>query len=215
VIYDPSQKVTASTLLDAIEEFRDAGAEVIEINDSIRVVASTWFGGANGALVADNAAISLPLVIDVIGEGHALEEAARFRAGSSARCSSSAHGDDHAGVDGVDHGRTGAASEPVCAPRVTRRIRMRENASGSTSQESQNDFSRGLKYSTEHEWVRQGNARPYVSGSRTMQPTPRRHRVRVLADPGQEVAAGDACGELESTSRSPRSSALSTASSAP
>lgn len=81
VIYDPGQKVTASTLLDAIEEFRDAGAEVIEINDSIRVVASTWFGGTNGSLVADNHAISLPLVIDVIGEGHALEEAARFRGG--------------------------------------------------------------------------------------------------------------------------------------
>jgi uncharacterized protein YlxW (UPF0749 family) len=81
VIYDPGQKVTASTLLDAIEEFRDAGAEVIEINDSIRVVASTWFSSAGGSLVADNAAITLPLVIDVIGEGHALEEAARFRGG--------------------------------------------------------------------------------------------------------------------------------------
>ena len=81
VIYDPSQKVTASTLLDAIEEFRDAGAEVIEINDSIRVVASTWFSSAGGSLVADNVAISLPIVIDVIGDSHALEEAARFRGG--------------------------------------------------------------------------------------------------------------------------------------
>ena len=81
VIYDPAQKVTASTLLDAIEEFRDAGAEVIEINDSIRVVASTWFSSAGGSLVADNVAISLPIVIDVIGDGHALEEAARFRGG--------------------------------------------------------------------------------------------------------------------------------------
>lgn len=81
VIYDPGQKVTASTVLDAIEEFRDAGAEVIEINDSIRVVASTWFGTANGTIVADNATISLPMAIDVIGEGHALEEAARFRGG--------------------------------------------------------------------------------------------------------------------------------------
>ena len=81
VIYDPAQKVTASTLLDAIEEFRDAGAEVIEVNDSIRVVASTWFGSVNGSLVAVNLAISLPIVIDVIGDGHALEEAARFRGG--------------------------------------------------------------------------------------------------------------------------------------
>ena len=80
VIYD-AQKVTASTLLDAVEEFRDAGAEVTEINDSIRVVASTWFSSAGGSLVADNVAISSPIVIDVIGDGHALEEAARFRGG--------------------------------------------------------------------------------------------------------------------------------------
>jgi uncharacterized protein YlxW (UPF0749 family) len=45
------------------------------------VVASTWFGTVNGSIVADNATISLPMVIDVIGEGHALEEAARFRGG--------------------------------------------------------------------------------------------------------------------------------------
>ncbi len=81
VVYDPGQKVSASTLLDAVEEFRDAGAEVIEINDSIRVVASTWFAGANGSVVADRTAITWPMVIDVIGEGHALEEAARFRGG--------------------------------------------------------------------------------------------------------------------------------------
>jgi uncharacterized protein YlxW (UPF0749 family) len=45
------------------------------------VVASTWFSSSGGSLVADNAAITLPMVIDVIGEGHALEEAARFRGG--------------------------------------------------------------------------------------------------------------------------------------
>lgn len=81
VIYDPESKVTGSTLLDAVEEFRDAGAEVIEINDSVRVVASTWFAGKNGDLVVDGASITRPVVIDVIGDGHALEEAARFRGG--------------------------------------------------------------------------------------------------------------------------------------
>ncbi len=81
VVYDPEQKVTGSTLLDAIEEFRDAGAEVIEINDSVRVVASTWFAGKNGELIVDGTSITRPIVIDVIGDGHALEEAARFRGG--------------------------------------------------------------------------------------------------------------------------------------
>jgi len=81
VIYDPEQKVTASTLLDAVEEFRDAGAEVIEIDDTIRVVASTWFADRNSDVVADNVVVTRPIAIDVIGDGHALEEAARFRGG--------------------------------------------------------------------------------------------------------------------------------------
>lgn len=80
-IYDPSQKVTASNLLDAVEEFRDSGAEVIEINDSIRVVASTWFSGSGTTLMADARPVSTPMTIDVIGDSHALEEAARFRGG--------------------------------------------------------------------------------------------------------------------------------------
>ena len=40
-IDDPDGTVTAATLLDGVEELRDAGAEAIEINDSVRVVAST------------------------------------------------------------------------------------------------------------------------------------------------------------------------------
>ena len=40
-IDDPDGSVTAATLLDGVEELRDAGAEAIEINDSVRVVAST------------------------------------------------------------------------------------------------------------------------------------------------------------------------------
>lgn len=82
VLFDPQGKVTAELLLDTIQELRDAGAEVIEINDSVRVVASTWFAnGPNGTLVADNLAVTRPIVIDAIGDPHSLEEAARFRGG--------------------------------------------------------------------------------------------------------------------------------------
>ena len=35
--------MTSSNLLDAIEELRDAGAEAIQINGAVRVVASTDF----------------------------------------------------------------------------------------------------------------------------------------------------------------------------
>ncbi len=82
VIFDPQNKVTPELLLDAVQELRDAGAEVIEMNDSVRVVGSTWFAnGANGTLVADNKAVTRPVVIDAIGDPHSLEEAARFRGG--------------------------------------------------------------------------------------------------------------------------------------
>ncbi len=82
VIFDPQNKVTAEMLLDTVQELRDAGAEVIEINDSVRVVASTWFAaGQNGGIVADNKAVTRPIVLDVIGDPHSLEEGARFRGG--------------------------------------------------------------------------------------------------------------------------------------
>ena len=81
-IHDPQHKVTAELLLNTIEELRDAGAEVIAINDTIRVVASTWFGtDANGGLLVDGQPVRTPIVIDVIGDPHALSEATRFSGG--------------------------------------------------------------------------------------------------------------------------------------
>jgi uncharacterized protein YlxW (UPF0749 family) len=80
-IADPAGKVDADVLLDAVEEMRDAGAEVIEVNDSIRVVASTWFGTGPSGLVIDGSPVSRPITFEVIGDPHSLEEAARFRGG--------------------------------------------------------------------------------------------------------------------------------------
>jgi len=80
-ISDPGHKMTYDVLLDAVEEMRDAGAEVIEVNDSVRVVASTWFGRNGEGLVVDGKAVEAPYVVEVIGDPHSLEEAARFRGG--------------------------------------------------------------------------------------------------------------------------------------
>lgn len=43
-ITDPERKVGSAILLDAVEEMRDAGAEVMEFNDMVRVTASSWVG---------------------------------------------------------------------------------------------------------------------------------------------------------------------------
>lgn len=80
-VSDPQQKVDANVLLDAVEELRDAGAEVIEVNDSARVVASTWFGNDGTTLLVDGAPVERPLTIEAIGDPHSLEEAAQFRGG--------------------------------------------------------------------------------------------------------------------------------------
>jgi len=80
-IADPSGKVDADVLLDAVEEMRDAGAEVIEVNNTIRVVGSSWFGSDGHGLVIDNKPVTRPITFEVIGDPHSLEEAARFRGG--------------------------------------------------------------------------------------------------------------------------------------
>jgi len=80
-ITDPRAQVEPAVLLDAVEEMRDAGAEVIEVNDTIRVVGSSWFGTDAQGLVIDNQPVRRPITLEVIGDPHSLEEAARFRGG--------------------------------------------------------------------------------------------------------------------------------------
>ncbi len=80
-IADPAAKVDPNVLLDAVEEMRDAGAEVIEVNDTVRVVGSTWFGGDAKNLLIDGLPVRRPITLEVIGDPHSLEEAARFRGG--------------------------------------------------------------------------------------------------------------------------------------
>lgn len=81
VISDPARAVRDSMVLNAVEELRDAGAEVIEINDQIRVVASTWIASRGDDLVIDDLVVQRPIVIEAIGDPHALAEALRFRGG--------------------------------------------------------------------------------------------------------------------------------------
>lgn len=81
-IDDPEEKVTPELLLDAVQELRDAGAEVIEFNDSVRLVMSSFFAlDEDGRVTADGTVLSAPYVIDAIGDPATLEAGARFRGG--------------------------------------------------------------------------------------------------------------------------------------
>jgi uncharacterized protein YlxW (UPF0749 family) len=80
-IEDPQRAVGTSTLLNAMEELRDAGAEAIEINDSVRVVAQSAFVDAEGGVEVDGTLIRPPYVIEVVGEAHTLSQAMLFPGG--------------------------------------------------------------------------------------------------------------------------------------
>ncbi|HYJ67592.1 MAG TPA: DUF881 domain-containing protein [Nocardioidaceae bacterium] len=80
-IDDPAGQVGASTLLNVIEELRDAGAEAIEINDTARVVAQTYFADETNGVSVDGTVVSSPFIIDVIGHSHTLSEAVEFPGG--------------------------------------------------------------------------------------------------------------------------------------
>ncbi|WP_022910088.1 glycine cleavage system protein GcvH [Aestuariimicrobium kwangyangense] len=61
-------------------------------------------------------------------------------------------------------------------------------------------FPEDLKYSREHEWVREGNGRTVRIGITDYAAEALGDIVYVsLPTVGEEVAAGDSCGELEST----------------
>ncbi|TDD55708.1 DUF881 domain-containing protein [Kribbella antibiotica] len=78
---DPQGKMTSSNLLDAIEELRDAGAEAIQINGTVRVVASTDFVDDAPGIRIDNLKVNSPYVIEAIGDSHSLAEASNFPGG--------------------------------------------------------------------------------------------------------------------------------------
>ncbi|MET7282604.1 DUF881 domain-containing protein [Kribbella sp. NPDC005582] len=78
---DPQSKMTSSNLLDAIEELRDAGAEAIQINGSVRVVASTDFVDDAPGIKIDGQKVTSPYVIEAIGDSHSLAEASNFPGG--------------------------------------------------------------------------------------------------------------------------------------
>jgi uncharacterized protein YlxW (UPF0749 family) len=79
-IEDPDASVSAASLLNGIEELRDAGAEAMQIND-VRVVASSWVGGAPGSLTVDGTPLQAPYTIKAIGSAHTLSDAVGFPGG--------------------------------------------------------------------------------------------------------------------------------------
>src|SRR5262245_47611151 len=62
-IEDPQRAIGTSTLLNALEELRDAGAEAIEINNSARIVAQSAIVDAEGGVQVDGTLLRPPYII--------------------------------------------------------------------------------------------------------------------------------------------------------
>ncbi|HEX4688855.1 MAG TPA: DUF881 domain-containing protein [Nocardioides sp.] len=67
--------VDVNTVLDTIEELRSAGAEAMQVNGKVRLVAQSAVEPAQGGLKIDGQLVTSPYVIDAIGDPHTLSGA--------------------------------------------------------------------------------------------------------------------------------------------
>jgi uncharacterized protein YlxW (UPF0749 family) len=80
-VSDPTGKADAASLLDAVQELRDAGAEAVQLGP-VRVVASTSFvDGAPGTVVVDGTTLSAPYTLTAIGDPRTMAAALRIPGG--------------------------------------------------------------------------------------------------------------------------------------
>jgi uncharacterized protein YlxW (UPF0749 family) len=80
-VRDPEEKVGIDQMLNGIEELRDAGAEAIEINNTVRVVAQSSLEDGDGGILVDGTQLSPPYTLEVIGDPHTLSRALNFTGG--------------------------------------------------------------------------------------------------------------------------------------
>jgi uncharacterized protein YlxW (UPF0749 family) len=76
--------VGTNQLLNGLQELRDAGAEVIELNGRVRVVAQTALQDTAGGVRVDGKLLRTPYVIEAIGDPQTLATALDFTGGFTA-----------------------------------------------------------------------------------------------------------------------------------
>lgn len=80
-ITETDRSVSVDSMVDMIQELRTAGAEAIQINHEVRVVAQTSFEDAVGGIRVDGKLLTSPYVVDAIGEPDTLHGAIDFPKG--------------------------------------------------------------------------------------------------------------------------------------
>ena len=82
-VEDPSHSLKASQMFNVLEELRNAGAEVVELND-VRLVTSTWFEDEGDQIVVDGTTLTSPYEWTVIGDPETLDRALEIPGGALA-----------------------------------------------------------------------------------------------------------------------------------
>ncbi|MGA8852105.1 MAG: DUF881 domain-containing protein [Aeromicrobium sp.] len=80
-VSDPEGGVDAGALLDAIEELRNAGAEAIAINGTVRVVGQTYFIDTGESIRIGGRDVKPPYVIEAIGDTETMATATQIPGG--------------------------------------------------------------------------------------------------------------------------------------
>ncbi|WEV79067.1 DUF881 domain-containing protein [Janibacter cremeus] len=81
-IEDHGGEVDAATLLDTVQELRDAGAEAMQVGDA-RIIASTWFRDSEEGVVVDGRTLEPPYTFVVIGDPQTMSSAMEIPGGVS------------------------------------------------------------------------------------------------------------------------------------
>lgn len=80
-ITETEGSVDVDSMVDMVQELRTAGAEAIQINEEVRVVAQTSFEDAVGGISVGGQVVTSPYVVDVIGDPDTLAGAMEFPKG--------------------------------------------------------------------------------------------------------------------------------------
>jgi uncharacterized protein YlxW (UPF0749 family) len=77
-IKEVSGQVEIGPFIDMVQALRTAGAEAMQVNGEVRVVAQTSFEDGTGGIVVDGRLLEAPFTVDVIGNPDDLVAALRF-----------------------------------------------------------------------------------------------------------------------------------------
>ncbi|WP_245155003.1 DUF881 domain-containing protein [Nocardioides sp. 1609] len=83
-ITEETGSISVSSMLDVIQELRSVGAEAIQINGEVRVIAQTSFEEGVGGIEVDGTLLEAPYVVDAIGDASTLAGSISFALGPRA-----------------------------------------------------------------------------------------------------------------------------------